>query len=162
MTQGVVLHATDGHEGPHKAEDVAAMFAGLLAKPRSCTFVADTDSVVQCVPPQLTAYHCGHTGNARFEGVELCGFAKQTRAEWLDALSLPMLNRAARLVASRCAALSIEPVFIDRAMIRAGHRGITTHAEIGYAFGESKHTDPGPHFPLRDFLDAVRAAMSKP
>lgn len=138
------------------------MFSKPLAKSRSCTFVVDTDSIVQCVPAHLTAYHCGHTGNMRFEGVEFCGRANQTREQWLDALSLPMLCLAARLLASRCAANSIEPVFVDRTGLRAGLRGITTHAEISYAFGESKHWDPGPAFPLREFLDAVRAAMGKP
>jgi N-acetylmuramoyl-L-alanine amidase len=158
LTQAIVLHATDGHEGPDKAEDVARMFAGVLAKPRSCHFVADSDSLVQCVPAMLTAWHCGHTGNMRCEGLELCGFARQTPAEWLDALSLPMLNLAARHVAERCRALSIAPVFVDRAGLRQGLRGITTHAEVSLAWQESTHTDPGRGFPLRAFIDAVRAA----
>lgn len=157
-TQAIVLHATDGHEGPTKAEDVAAMFSRPLPKSRSCTFVGDTDSVLQCVPPSLTAYHCGHTGNSRTEGVELCGFAKQTRAQWLDELSLPMLNRCARLVAQRCAANGIPPTFVDRVMLRSGYRGITTHLEVSHAWFESKHTDPGPHFPLAEFIEAVRLA----
>lgn len=161
-TQCIVIHATDGHEGPSKAEDVGAMIAGPLAKPRSPHAAVDSNSVVQCVPWQLTAYHCGHTGNSLTEGIEICGFAKQTRAEWLDALSLPTLAIAARLVAMRCAANSIGPVFVDRTLIRSGHRGITTHAEISHAWGESNHTDPGPAFPLAEFMEAVRAAVMSP
>lgn len=162
-TQAITLHATDGHEGPSKAEDVAAMFARVFSPPqkkRSCTFVVDTDTAVLCVPPHVTAWHCGETGNRLTEGVELCGRANQTREQWFDALSLPMLCIAARLVAQRCTVNQIEPVFVDRAGLRAGLRGITTHAEISAAWHESKHTDPGPNFPLREFVAAVRGAMA--
>lgn len=159
-TQGIVLHATDGHEGVRKDDDVAAMFAGLLPKPRSCTWVVDADSVTQCVPPTMTAWHCGHTGNARFEGVEICGRAKQTREEWFDEISLRTLANAARLCADRCRHYGIAPVFVDSELLRDGHRGITTHAEIAKAWHETKHTDPGPHFPLKEFLRAVQIALA--
>jgi hypothetical protein len=161
ITQAIVIHATDGHEGPRKAEDVAAMFARKPEpkRERSCTFVVDTDSIVQCVPPDLRAYHCGSTGNVRCEGVELCGFARQTREEWLDALSLPMLCLAARLVAERCRARDLPVEFVDRVGLRAGRRGITTHLEVSHAWQESRHTDPGPHFPLAEFIAAVKAAL---
>lgn len=138
------------------------MFARLQAKPRSCHFVNDSNSLVQCVPPTLTAYHCGHTGNMRCEGLELCGFAKQTTAEWLDALSLPTLCIAARHVAKRCAIHGIEPTFVDYVGLRKGARGVTTHKEISLAWGESDHTDPGPHFPMPEFLRAVQLAMLSP
>lgn len=156
-TQAIVLHATDGHEGLSKAEDVSAMFARPLSEPRSCTFVVDTDSVVQCVPVQLVAWHCGHTGNATTEGVELCGLAKQSREDWLDELSLPMLCLAARLVAERCAMYGIPPVFVDAFGLRNRYRGITTHAEVSKAWNESNHTDPGKYFPLAEFIAAVAA-----
>ncbi len=157
-TQFITLHCTDGHEGPQKDGDVAAMFAGILAKPRSCTYVVDTDSVTECVPPNLTAWHCGHTGNARSEGIELCGRANQTREQWFDALSLPMLNIAARLVAERCKVHSIPIRFVDSELLREGLRGITTHAEVSRAWGESRHTDPGPNFPMQEFIAAALAA----
>jgi N-acetyl-anhydromuramyl-L-alanine amidase AmpD len=158
-TQAIALHATDGHEGTRKDDDVAAMFAGPLAKPRSCTWVVDADSITRCVPPVMTAWHCGHTGNARCEGVELCGLAKQSRAEWFDEMSLRTLCIAARLVAMRCTEYEIDPVFVNAEQLRNGYRGITTHAEISLAWHESDHDDPGPHFPMDEFIAAVRAAL---
>lgn len=158
ITQAIALHATDGHEGLSKDTDAAAMFAGILVKPRSCHYVVDADSVTQCVPAKMTAWHCGRTGNARTEGVELCGFAKQTREQWLDEMSLRTLCIAASVVAARCRENSLPIIFVNAAALVAGVRGITTHAEISKAWHETNHTDPGAGFPLADFIAAVQHA----
>jgi N-acetyl-anhydromuramyl-L-alanine amidase AmpD len=157
--QFIVIHCTDGHEGFRKDDDVAAMFAKADLKPRrSCHYVVDTDSVTQCVPDQSIAWHCGKSGNLRGLGIELCGFAKQTRAEWLDALSLPMLRIAARLTRDLCQAYGLPMHFVNAAALRQGAPGITTHAEVGVAWRETNHTDPGRHFPMDLFLRAVASA----
>lgn len=156
QTQFVVVHCTDGHEGFRKDDDVAAMFSKPLAKPRSCHYVVDSDSVTRCLPEDAVAWHCGSTGNARGLGVELCGFARQTEAEWLDALSLPMLCIAARLIREICDRHHLPVTFIDAAGLSAGLRGVTTHAEVSKAWRESKHTDPGKDFPLAKLLNAAR------
>jgi hypothetical protein len=39
--------------------------------------------------------------------------------------------------------------------LRAHSPGVTTHAEISKAFRESVHYDPGPHFPIAEFMEAV-------
>jgi len=155
-TQAIVLHCTDGCEGASKDDDVAAMFAaGDLAKRRSCHYVVDADSVTRCVPDALTAWHCGKHGNAVAIGIELCGRASQTRAQWLDGFSLPTLQIAARLVADLCAVHGVPPVVLDSEGLRTGRRGITTHASVSAAWGETTHTDPGEGFPLADFVAAV-------
>lgn len=164
-TIAIVVHATAGHEGPTKDDDVAAMFAKRFPpgqKARSCTFVVDSNSFVQCVPDDCIAWHCGATGNRLTEGVELCGQASQTRAQWFDAMSFPMLCLAARLIAWRCELYSIPVRFADAAMLRAGLPGITTHAEVSKAWRESNHTDPGPDFPMEDLLRAIRRANTQP
>lgn len=154
----VVMHCTDGHEGPSKDDDVAAMFARDDLRPRrSCHYVVDTDSVTQCVEDQSFAWHCGRRGNLYGVGIELCGRARQTRAQWLDDLSLPMLCLAARLVADLCHRHELPVELLRGSQLRAGLRGITTHAEVGVAWKETRHTDPGPHFPMDLFVAAVRA-----
>lgn len=152
----IVVHATDGHEGFRKDDDVAAMFAGPLEKPRSANYVVDTDSVTRCVPDLMTAYHCGKTGNAFGIGVELCGRASQSRAEWLDTLSLPMLCIAARLISDLCRHYSIPPVVANDRDLYAGRGGITTHSFVSLTWKESSHHDPGPGFPLGSLVMAVR------
>lgn len=157
----VVIHCTDGHRGIHKDDDVAAMFARAdLRKRRSCHYVVDSDSVTQCVSDLDVAWHCGRNGNARSIGIELCGRARQTRAQWLDELGLPMLGLAAQLTAELCARHGLPPKLVDAAELRAGLRGITTHAEVTDAWRQTRHTDPGPGFPLSDFVDAVRRQLA--
>jgi N-acetyl-anhydromuramyl-L-alanine amidase AmpD len=153
----IVLHATDGHEGTTKDDDVAAMFADPNLSPhRSSHYVIDADSCTRCVPDLMTAWHCGHTGNAKGIGIELCGLSDQTRDEWLDAMSLPMLCIAARLVSDLCHQYNILPVVVNDRDLKAGKSGITTHSFVTMAWGESTHHDPGPGFPLGALVMAVR------
>lgn len=158
-TRAIVLHCTDGCEGTNAAEDCAHMFAGKLANQRSCHYAVDADSIVRSVPDLQVAWHCAHAGNAIGVGVEICGRASQTRAQWLDETSYRTLCLAARLVADLCTAFALPPRFVDAAGLRVGEPGITTHAEVSKAWQQTHHTDPGPGFPLVDFVSAVSAAM---
>ena len=159
LTQFVVVHCTDGHEGPSKAEDVARMLADPLLKPRrSAHYVCDSDSIVQCVRNDWQAWHAGHTANRRGVGVEITGRANQTDEQWLDDVSLATLARASRVVADLCAAYQLPRAFVRAGELVAGVRGITTHAEVSKAWRETTHTDPGPYFPLDAFVRAVVGA----
>jgi hypothetical protein len=156
----IALHCTDGHEGFSKDDDVAAMFANPhLIPERSAGYVVDSDSATQCVSDDFIAWHCGRTGNLMALSVEFCGFAKQTRADWLDKLSLPMLNIGARLVADLCVKHKLPVMLVNAEGLIHAQTGITTHAFISQAFKQSIHTDPGPGFPMAAFLNAVGRAM---
>jgi N-acetyl-anhydromuramyl-L-alanine amidase AmpD len=156
----IIIHCTDGHEGFKKDDDVAAMFADPALRPkRSAHYIVDTDSVTQSVPDIFRAYHCGPTGNLASIGVELCGRASQSRREWFDAMSLPMLQLAARLVAELCRRHSIPCVVVGPRGLVLGEAGITTHSYVADAWHETKHHDPGPGFPLAAFVRAAAAAM---
>lgn len=157
----IVLHCTHGAEGVRAAEDGAAELAKLPdnARKRSVHWFVDTDSIVQCVPTECEAWHAGMTANRYGEGIELCGRADQTREQWMDAASLPMLAIAARLVRERADKLAIPLRFITATQVRARMPGITTHAEISRAFpADTTHSDPGPAFPLAEFMAAVQAS----
>jgi N-acetyl-anhydromuramyl-L-alanine amidase AmpD len=155
----IVLHCTDGCEGTNKDTDVAAMFASPLEKPRSSHYVVDADSVTRCVQDQQIAWHCGRTGNLIGIGIELCGSAKQTREQWLDVMSLATLQIAARLCADLCKTHGIPPTLVtDQGLLRKVS-GITTHDYVSRAWNETTHSDPGPGFPINDFVRAVAVAM---
>lgn len=157
----LVLHCTDGCEGTSKDTDVARMFQNPSLVPRrSCHYVVDTDSITQCVPDTANAWHCGKFGNARGLGIELCGRAAQTREQWLDELSLPMLCIAARWAADKCLQYKLPAQFVDAEGLRRNHAGITTHAEVGAAWKQTTHTDPGKGFPLDLFIQAVQTALT--
>lgn len=157
----IVLHCTDGAEGPTKAEDGALELASLPdnARKRSAHWFVDSDSIVQCVPLECEAWHAGRTANMFGEGIELCGRASQTSDQWMDAASLPMLAIAARLVRWRADALGIPLRMLTATQLRAHMAGITTHAEITRAFpAETTHMDPGAGFPMAAFMAAVQNA----
>lgn len=160
LTQAITIHCTDGHEGTRDDDNAAAMFADPKLSPhRSAHYVVDADSATCCVPDMLTAYHCGHTGNMRTIGVELCGRANQTRDQWLDGPSMATLSIAARLVAALCAVHHVPPVVVNPLGLMVGDLGITTHAFVSAAWKESTHNDPGVGFPLAAFVVAVGKAM---
>lgn len=159
-TQAITLHCTHGAEGQRAAENSAAEFRKPLKPAHSCHFFVDSDSVVLSVPRDFVAWHCGRSGNARTVGVELCGSADQTRAQWLDANSLPTLRIAARLVAYLCSVYQLPAVLVDATGLRVGVRGITTHAAVGGAWGETDHYDPGLEFPRAEFVEAVASLIA--
>lgn len=159
--QGIVLHSTQGCEGLTADEDCAAMFARppLPGQEKSAHLVIDADSATRCVSDEFVAFHAKHSGNHWGIGIELCGRAEQTRAQWFDAMSLPMLCIAARVCAELCRQYDIPPVVVNDRAILAGERGITTHAFVSQAWKQSDHWDPGPGFPLGSFVAAVAAAL---
>lgn len=159
-TQMIVLHCTDGCEGTAAAESCATMFRDPKLSPhRSAHYAVDADSATRCVPDMLTAWHCGHTGNAYGIGVELCGRADQTRNEWLDSTSMATLSVAARLVATLCTTHGIPAQVVNDRGLLAGVRGITTHSFVSSAWKQSDHHDPGAGFPLGAFVMAVSKAL---
>jgi hypothetical protein len=66
-----------------------------------------------------------------------------------------MLRRAAWLTAELCLAYDLPLVLLTPADLRAGKRGIATHAAVTAAFGQSTHTDPRT-WPSGRFLRIVR------
>ena len=41
-----------------------------------------------------------------------------------------------------------------------GDSGITTHVVVTNAFHKSDHTDPGPNFPIDDYIAQAAAAVA--
>ena len=70
-----------------------------------------------------------------------------------------MLARAADLSAELCRRHAIPAQWLWPPDLRAGKRGLTTHASVSEAFRRSTHYDPGPAFPVERFLGLVRAHL---
>jgi N-acetyl-anhydromuramyl-L-alanine amidase AmpD len=155
----LVVHATAGAEGAGKAMNGARELHTLpdnAPKKRSAHLIIDTSAIVQCVPFASEAWHAGHHANLYAEGIELCGSADQTREQWLDAKSLPMLQLAARVLRWRSTVTGIPLTQLMAADLVAMRSGVTTHAEITKAFPkDTDHYDPGPHFPMAELLAAA-------
>lgn len=164
----IVLHCTEGREHDEAAEACASRFAWANPKDRpraSAHYAVDANSIVQCVPEKHVAWHA--PGANRWGiGIEHCGRARQSRAEWLDVFGRPMLGLSALLVERIAFDWSIPLRMVDAEGLRAGVRGITTHAMVSEAWpekhpGRAGHQDPGPGFPINDYLAALMTARAR-
>lgn len=147
----IVFHCMEAPEKGTTAKSVGNFFAGLYgpAPKASAHIGVDPDGIYEYVKEEDIAWHAkGANGNGW--GVELAGYAKQTRQDWLDNTSLLILEYAARRCAIKAlkdgipmVALSIDDLRRDKP------RGFTTHVDVNKAYNPGEtHWDPGPGFPM--------------
>lgn len=153
----VVIHTAEVGEWGDSAEKLMQRCA-VTDRVVSWHFAVDSNSITQSVREHDIAFHAPGANRTGI-GVELCGRAAQTAAQWGDKYSMAMLARSARLIAEICKRWHIPVSYVSTEGLLGKHRGITTHAAASKAFGGT-HTDPGPGFPMAKFLDSVRAARN--
>lgn len=163
----VVIHDMEMPERKDTAEACAAFFKrGNAAHPSSAHFCVDTDSVVQCVKLEDTAFHAPpNTGSPKGGtiGIEHAGYAHQGFRDWLDDYGIAMLRDvSAPLTASLCAEFGIPMVWLSVEDLKAGKHGVTSHNNVSLAFKKSTHTDPGPGFPVDQYMTWVYASTPQP
>lgn len=153
----IVVHTMEMAEKGDTAEACARWFQNPIAKV-SAHYCVDADSVVQCVREQDVAWAAP---GANSNGIQLehAGRAAQSGREWSDPYSTAMLERSAALVADICRRHRIPVAWLYAADLKAGRRGITTHAAVSEAYRRSDHWDPGKGFPVDRFLARVRKAI---
>lgn len=155
----IVLHDMESPEGAETAATVSRWAQTLPAtRKASWTYAVDTNSIVQCVPELVVAYAAPGANHNGIQ-IEHAGLARQSRAEWFDAYSRPMLELSARLSADICRRRDIPPVWLTPGELQAGKRGITSHANVSLAFRRSTHTDPGQGFPVDWYMARVRELL---
>jgi len=153
----VVIHSAevaDSFGADNTAEGVANYFSRSSTQ-ASTQLAVDRDSCVRMLPDLVIAW--GARG-ANSDGlhVEICGYARWKREEWLSAANKPMLDRAAAKVAKWCWQYKIPRRWLTVEEVRAGKRGLTTHNDVNAAFKGGSHWDPGTGFPMAWFLQRVR------
>lgn len=156
----IVIHDMEAPEGPMTAENIAHYFATMPASNKASAHVCvDNNSAVRCVADGDRAWHAPGS-NSDGLGIELAGYARQSRAEWLDQYSKGVLEQAAKVVAGWCEKHSIPAVKLSVAELKAGKRGLVGHRDVSAAYGQTDHSDPGPNFPWDYFLARVNAILS--
>lgn len=131
-------------------------------------YSSDPGEVVQC---SYDSYVCWHAPpNDHSLGIEMAdtpgpvpGDKRGTAAwkaakrawRWRRPEQWAMLRRTAHLAAHLCLAYDLPVRFVGVQGLRAGHRGITTHANVTLAFNQSTHWDPG-FWPKRAFMVMAR------
>lgn len=157
----IVLHTMEAPDKPDTAEAVARYFTQLPpTRKASAHYCVDANSIVQCVQTKDVAYGAP-SANRDGIHIEMAGYARQRAADWASEYNQQMLD----LVAQLCARVllpkyKIPTVYLAAPMLKApgGHSGFTTHVEVSKAFGGT-HWDPGPDFPMLEFMRRVRAAV---
>lgn len=149
----IVIHTTEGSEGPRSAEDGAA-YDKRRTDGTSTHFFVDSDSVVQEVEIDDEAHAARTHGNDIGIQIEVCGRAGQTDSQWADDASAATMENLAQLCVQLMAKTGIPAVRLSRTQLRSAWssgstKGFCGHIDITEAFPEDNgtHTDPGPHFP---------------
>ena len=151
----IVIHAMEAPEATKTAENVASFFQHP-EKPVSAHLCIDNDSIVQCVLDNDVAFAAP---GANSDGVhlELAGFSKQTREQWLDAFGLLLLEQAAEAAAQYSLKFDIPVKHLsNNELANKSNKGIVGHVQVSEVFRKSNHTDPGPGFPWDFFIERVR------
>jgi N-acetyl-anhydromuramyl-L-alanine amidase AmpD len=150
----IVIHDMEAPESATTAENVARYFA-TTSTVASAHVNVDSDSAVRSVADADTAY-AAPGANADGLQLEIAGYARQTREQWLDAFSRAALKQAAKVAAAWCKKYGIPAVRLTRAELRNGRKGITSHVDVSAVYRKSDHHDPGPNFPWDHFLAEVK------
>src|SRR3954454_1733449 len=110
----IVIHTMESPEKPDTAESVAAWFAGATAPQASAHYCIDSNSIVECVRDTDVAWHApGAKHNGL--GLERCGRAAQSPADWTNEYSTKLLELSAELVAQKCTKYDIPAVWLTAA-----------------------------------------------
>ena len=164
----VVIHSTVSDCKPGGARATAAYFRSQGAG-GSAHYAVDPGEVVQAAYDSVVAWHA--PPNQHSLGIEMCdrpgpvpddppGSARRKALRrswrWVQPSQRAMLDRTARLTAQLCLAYDVPIQWIGVERLRAGERGITSHANVSQAWHQSTHWDPG-WWPRRRFMRLVRA-----
>jgi len=166
---GVCLHYTAGSEGPNSAESGAA-YDRIRSDGTSCHLFTDSlGPALREVPDSDRSHSARFHANEVFVHVEICGTI-QTRAEWLDAVSIATLRTTASVVAYEILTHGLQARRMTDAEVRAAYydnanpkavRGICDHANCTRAFPEDSgdHLDVGTAFPWDVFMAMVHQEL---
>jgi N-acetyl-anhydromuramyl-L-alanine amidase AmpD len=154
----IVIHDMEAKEANDTAEKIAKYFQNP-DYPSSAHICVDNNSVVQCVKDSHIAYAAPGCNSDGIQ-VELAGYGKQTREEWLDAYGLQLLGVAADAVAQYCTKYGIPAVHLTNTELKDGKRGIVGHYQVSQVYKKSDHSDPGVGFPWEWWIHQVQSQLT--
>lgn len=136
-------------------------------------YATDPAEVIQCSFDRFVCWHA--PPNPHSIGIEMAdtpgpvpGDRRGTAAwkaarrvwRWRRREQRAMLRLTAHLTAHLCVAYGLPVVFLSPRALRAGRKGITTHANVTKAWGQSTHWDPG-FWPRFRFMRMVRREANR-
>ncbi len=152
----IVIHSM---EAPEKGD--TAEYFRTTTRQASAHICVDNNSIVQCVLDNDIAWAAPGANSDGIQ-IELAGFARQRREDWLDPYSTLVLENAANAAAQYCLKYDIPVVRLsDQALGGKLAKGLVSHAQVSEVFKKSDHTDPGTGFPWDYFLGRVQVYFDK-
>lgn len=153
----IVIHTMEAAEKDNTAENVAKFFQTLPAtRKASAHLCIDNNSIVQCVFDNDVAFAAPGVNRDGIH-LELAGFASQTAADWKDAYSTLLLEKAANAAAQYCLKYDIPRAHLTNKQLKDGAKGIIGHVQATEVFPPNAgHTDPGKNFPWDFFIERVK------
>lgn len=94
-------------------------------------------------------------GNSRSVNMEICGWARWSRDEWLGP-QRGRLVQAANWARQMCDKFGIPKRYIGAAGVARGESGIIGHVDYTNGAKDGNHWDPGPGFPWDVFIEMVK------
>lgn len=143
----VVVHCTESPAGPGRAMSNARY---VMSKNLSVHYFVDNHEIVNGLDEALIGYGAGDVNRTAIH-IEICGYARWTRAEWI-ANAGPAIKLAGQLLADIHARRNIAARWLTDSEVLACYRhdvgtGWTTHGQCSRLGIGTTHTDPGPNFP---------------
>lgn len=154
----IVVHTMEVDENDvNVAESVGRAFANPARKASSHVGI-DVDSECRYVADENTAWAAPGC-NADGLQMELAGRAAQSSADWSDAASQAILERAAQRGAIWAHKFNVPVKHLSVNELLAGARGFIGHYDATLAYHQTDHTDPGAHFPWDAYLARINQIL---
>lgn len=152
----IVIHSVESGMTPGVGYSLMTGYWQNPANKTSVHGIADPADFTYGVPDSLQAWHVGGSGNQTALGVEHAGRAAFSAADWTTPAAVKMLNNSAREVAKLATKHGIPLRWLSIAQVKANEKGITTHNDMRLAGRDSTHTDPGPNFPYKLYMQLLQ------
>jgi hypothetical protein len=160
-TRPVTLAAVHTAEGARRARDLLAYYDD---HPVSSHAIADADELIDNIVPYSRASWTLRSGNPISDNLEICGFARWNRSQWLSTYTVDgcknprqMLRNVAKWVYRRAKARGLPLRRLTHAQIRAGAKGVIMHHDWTLAMNDGTHWDTGPGFPFDILWSDIQA-----
>lgn len=151
----LAIHTTEGFGTATELRD-ASWWEG------SAHAIADEETLLSGAGDGCVDYDRGswtlRSGNNWSDNIELIGWARYTRDEWLTEHD-GLLNNCARWLAERSVARGIPLEKISDHVYRMGGTGVIGHVDHTTGYGDGTHTDPGKGFPYDVVIQRARALL---
>lgn len=146
--QLVVLHSTEGGT-PHSVVNT------LHGKGYGVQWIVGSNGGIIRGTPDRDLWHCGDY-NSRSIGIEQCGFAAWTHAQWMEHPN--ELLASAWIIAWETQRHGL-PIEFVAPSVPGSARGVTTHSLLGKRGGG--HHDPGAGYPIDHVLGMARSIVER-